>query len=130
MKYQKPLAIVGGIVVVGALLYWVRQSLIEAGNNDTRGVTSTATAGQAQEGATKTTPIQGSKVAFAAPSSTLSLLVNSGVRLARTAISSVLPVTNDRLKPYGGNAASTASADKAPVRPDYRQSAYSLLKPR
>lgn len=116
-------------MLVSGLLFWLQRSLVAAGNNDTKGVTSTATSGQAQEGITRTTPIQPSTVAVAAPKSTLQLLVNSGARVARTVLSSVLPVSTDRRQSFG-NTQSAAAANSAPLRPDYRQAAYSLLKPR
>lgn len=129
MKYQKPLAIVGGLVLLGGLAYWVRQSLIESGGAKTRGVTSTGTAGQAQGEVTRTTPIKLGEVAFVAPLTTLSLLLQSGGRLLQKVGSSVLPVTTDRRQAFN-NPDSARAAYTAPIRPEYKPSSYATLKPR
>lgn len=129
MKYQKPLAIVGGLVLLGGLAYWVRQSLVQSGGENTRGVTSTGTAGQAQSGVTRTTPIKLGDVAVVAPLTTLSLLLQSGGRVLQRIGSSVLPVTTDRRQAFN-NPDSARAAYTAPIRPDYKPSAYATLKPR
>lgn len=129
MKYQKPLAIVGGLVLLGGLAYWVRQSLIQSGGETTRGVTSTGTAGQAQGSVTRTTPIKLGDVAVVAPLTTLSLLLQSGGRVLQRIGSSVLPVTTDRLQAFN-NPDSAKAAYTSPIRPDYKPSSYATLKPR
>lgn len=129
MKYQKPLAIVGGLVLLGGLAYWIRNSLIQSGGENTRGVTSTATAGQAQGGVTRTTPIKLSDVAVVAPLTTLSLLLQSGGRVLERLGSKVLPVTTDRRQAFN-NPVSAQAAYTAPIRPDYKPSSYATLKPR
>lgn len=129
MKYQKPLAIVGGLVLLGGLAYWVRQSLIQSGGARTRGVTSTGTAGQVQGEVTRTTPIKLGGVAVVAPLTTLSLLLESGGRVLHKLGGMVLPVTTDRRQAFG-NKASAAAAFTAPIRPEYKPSAYATLKPR
>lgn len=126
MKYQKPLAIVGGITVAVALAIWIRRGLIEAGGEKTSGVTSTATGGQAQKMLIKTTPIQTSAVAVAAPKSTLALLAESGGKVLSRVASLVLPVTTNRLQP-NGNPVSNAAAGTSPIRPQYAPTPYANL---
>ena len=129
MKYQKPLAIVGGLVIAGGLFVWLRQTLIQTGGENTRGVTSTGTAGIAQGQAIRTTPIQTSDVAVVAPQSTLSLLLNAGGKVLHRVSSIVLPVTTDRLQQYG-NPKSAQAAYTSPIRADYKPSSYATIKPR
>lgn len=129
MKYQKPLAIIGGLALAAGLGMWLRKSLIAAGGENTRGVTSTGTAGIAQGQVTRTTPIKTSDVAVVAPQSTLSLLLNAGGKVLQRVSSMVLPVTTDRLQQFG-NPKSAAAAYTSPIRPENKPSAYASIKPR
>lgn len=127
MKYQKPLAIVGGIVVLAFGALWVRNFLKNAGGFNVRDVTTTKQA----DGLT-TTPIK--TAAVAAPPSTLQLLLGS----ARDTVKSILPSLNTRvpanakLTPYG-NTVSAAAALRSPTATpaaNYRPSAWASIKPR
>lgn len=129
MKYQKPLAVVGGLVIAAGLFMWLRKSLVESGGENTRGVTSTGTAGIAQGQAIRTTPIKTSEVAVVAPQSTLSLLMQAGGKVLHRVSSIVLPVTTDRLQQFG-NPKSAQAAYTAPIRAQYKPSSYATIKPR
>lgn len=127
MKYQKQLAIVGGIVVVGVGLLYVRNFLKNAGGFNVRDVTTTKQA----DGLT-TTPIK--TAAVAAPASTLSLLLGT----AKQTVNSILPSLNPRVpansktQPYQ-NTTSAAAAYRSPVQSNaanYRPSAWASIKPR
>lgn len=127
MKYQKPLAIVGGIVVAGIGLLFLRNFLKNAGGFNVRDVTKTKQA----DGLT-TTPIK--TAAVAAPPSTLQLLLGS----ARETVKSIVPSLNTRvpanakLTPYG-NTTSAAAALRSPTATpaaNYRPSAWASIKPR
>lgn len=127
MKYQKPLAIVGGIVVAGIGLLYLRNFLKNAGGFNVRDVTTTK-----KEGGLTTTPIK--TAAVAAPPSTLQLLLGT----ARETVKSILPSLNTRVPanakttPYG-NTTSAAAAYRAPIQSNaanYRPSAWASIKPR
>jgi len=124
MNYMKPLAYVGGAVVAVSVLVWLQRSLAASGGEKTRGVTATATAGQAQEKPKIVSPINSNNVAFVAVSSTVDLILNSAQRLAGFIPSKVFPLSNDRLKP---NPASAEAAYTSPIRPQYKPSSYATF---
>lgn len=129
MKYQKPLAIVGGIAIAVGLAIWIRRGLIESANENAKAVTSTATGGQSQTKLIKTTPIQTSDVAFVAPANPLKLIADIGGRVLQRVGSLVLPSHTDVLQPQG-NPVSARAAYTSPIRPDYAPTPYANLKPR
>lgn len=127
MKYQKELAIVGGVVVLAFGALWVRNFLKNAGGFNVRDVTTTK-----KLDGLSTTPIK--TAAVAAPPSTLSLLLGS----ARAAASSILPSLNSRVPANAkltayGNTDSAAAALRSPAATpaaNYRPSAWASIKPR
>lgn len=129
MKYQKPLAVVGGIAIAVGLAFWIRRGLIQSANENAKAVTATATGGQAQTKLIKTTPIKTSEVAYVAPANPLAALAAAGGRVLQRVSSLVLPVTTDRTQPFK-NPVSAAAAYNAPIRPDYAPTPYANLNPR
>jgi hypothetical protein len=125
MSAKHILTVVGGVAVGIIVVRWAAAYLNVAGAN-TKGTTPTN-----KVGGITTTPITAGKVAFAAPNSTLSLLVSSGV----SAVKSLLPglqspvPSSAKLTQYG-NERSAAAAAASPVRPEYAPTVYAMLKPR
>lgn len=127
MNTSKMLAVVGGLAVALAGLYAVNRVMNSSLSASTRGTTKVGTAGQAQNSITTVTPIKTSQVAVAAPQSTLELIGNA-LKRVRGGLSSVLPVTTDRLARQK-NPVSARAAATAPLRPEYKQSAYATFRP-
>jgi hypothetical protein len=133
MKYQKELAIVGGVTaaVVGVML--LRNFLQRSGGFNVSGVTATKKDG-ITGGTISTTPIKTSDVAYVAPASTLSLIIGK----VASGINSVIPSGQSRLPasakltPFGSARAATA-AYNSPIQgtaANYRPSSWAGLTPR
>lgn len=118
---------IGAAFLVGAVgaVWWLRRGLQEAGGEATRGVTTTAKSSNVTKDAVVTTPIKRDP-AFVAPATTLTLIPKAAQAVFDRVRGFVLPAApSAKAQPFG-NVVSQRAAYTAPIRPEYKPTAYGV----